>query len=120
MFCPSCRGEFRDGITACPDCGDQLLVQLPDMGNPDEPFEPVFQSADTALLPVVKSVLTGAGIPYVVQGDEAQSLYPLGAFGGGTEHRLLAAVILVPGSSAAAAKELLSTFADEDPPEAES
>lgn len=115
MWCLSCRGEFRDGVVTCPDCGTPLGSEAPPP-DPDEPLEAVFQSADASLLPVLKSVLRGAGIPFVVQGDEAQSLYPLGAFGGGTEHRLLSALILVPRSSVEAAKAVLSTF-DEAPPQ---
>ena len=29
MFCPTCRGEFREGILVCPDCEVSLVPALP-------------------------------------------------------------------------------------------
>lgn len=29
MFCPTCRGEFREGILVCPDCEVSLVADLP-------------------------------------------------------------------------------------------
>lgn len=108
MWCSTCRGEFVDEVTTCPDCGTPLVGELPEIEEPDEPFVQVFQSADASLLPVIKSVLTGAGIPHLVQGDEAQSLYPFGSLGGGSDKRLLAAVVLVPESRREAAEAVLT------------
>lgn len=107
MWCPTCRGEYVDEVSVCPDCGDPLVSELPEGELPDEPFVQVFRSADTSLLPVIKSVLSGAGIPHVVQGDEAQSLYPFGSVGGGSDDRLLGAVVLVPESRREAAEAVL-------------
>ena len=107
MWCPTCRGEFVDEVTMCPDCGDSLVSVQPENVDVEEPFVRVFRSADTSLLPVVKSVLTGAGIPHIVQGEEAQSLYPFGSVGGGSDDRLLGAVVLVPGSRREAAEAVL-------------
>ncbi|MBT8207439.1 MAG: DUF2007 domain-containing protein, partial [Acidimicrobiia bacterium] len=57
----------------------------------------------------VKSVLSGARIPHVVQGDETSlGLYPFGSLGGGSDDRLLAAVILVPESRREAAEAVLN------------
>lgn len=28
-YCPSCREEFRKGVTWCPDCDVELVAQLP-------------------------------------------------------------------------------------------
>jgi len=38
MFCPSCRGEFREGFTWCRDCEVSLVESLPD--EPEESCEP--------------------------------------------------------------------------------
>jgi hypothetical protein len=107
MWCPTCRGEFVDEVTVCPDCEVPLVEQMPEGEDPDEPFVQVFRTADTSLLPVVKSVLGGAGIPHIVQGDEAQGLYPFGSVGGGSDDRLLGAVVLVPESRREAAEAVL-------------
>ncbi len=67
----------------------------------------IFQTADSTLLPVIKSMLDGAGIPYIVQGDHALGMLPLGPFGTGVTRGLLGAIILVPRSRAPEAEELL-------------
>lgn len=114
MWCSTCRGEFVDEVTVCPDCGTPLGSELPDEEQAEGPFVQVFQSADASLLPVIKSVLSGARIPHVVQGDEAQSLYPFGSVGGGSDDRLLRAVVLVPESQREAAEAVLGELAPED------
>lgn len=70
----------------------------------------VFQTADSTLLPIIKSLLDGAGIPHVVQGDHALGLLPLGPFGTGVTRGLLGAIVLVPREHAAAAREILNAF----------
>lgn len=117
MWCPTCCGEFVDEITLCPDCGTPLVSELPEGEEIDEPFVQVFQSADASLLPVIKSVLSGAGIPHVVQGDEAQGLYPFGSLGGGPDDRLLGAVVLVPESRREAAEAVLADLDETAGPE---
>jgi hypothetical protein len=70
----------------------------------------VFQTADSTLLPIIKSLLDGAGIPHVVQGDHALGLLPLGPFGTGVTRGLLGAIVLVPREHAADAREILNAF----------
>lgn len=80
----------------------------------------VFQTADSTLLPIIKSMLDGAGIPHIVQGDHALGLLPLGPFGTGVTRGLLGAIILVPREHAAAAKEILNELPEasvDDAPE---
>lgn len=117
MWCPTCRGEFVDEVTICPDCGSPLISELPEAEEIDEPFVKVFRSADASLLPVIKSVLSGADIPHVVQGEEAQGLYPFGSLGGGQDKRLLGAVVLVPESRREAAEAVLAEFSEDAGPE---
>jgi hypothetical protein len=78
----------------------------------------VFQTADSTLLPIIKSMLDGAGIPHIVQGDHALGLLPLGPFGTGVTRGLLGAIILVPREHAAAAKEILNELPKADADEA--
>jgi hypothetical protein len=96
MFCtnPDCPdfvesgrpAEFVVGITVCPKCGE-YLTDMPPAGSdfqppeipspaeapapsPDTDFEPVFESWDPTEVPVVKSMLDAAGIPYLTRGEE--------------------------------------------------
>ena len=55
----------------------------------------LLQTDDCALLPVIKGLLDNAGIPYVVQGEHALGMMPLGPFGSGFSHGLLGAIVLV-------------------------
>lgn len=68
----------------------------------------VFDTADPALLPVIKSILSGAEIDFMVQGEEAMSLFPIEEGLGPFKKRGLAARVLVRPEDAEAAKELLS------------
>lgn len=37
MWCPKCKNEYIDGITTCVDCGCDLVEELPEEIDPDEP-----------------------------------------------------------------------------------
>jgi hypothetical protein len=110
MFCPECRSEYRDGIDVCAECGAALVEALPEAAGPDPELDAVFTTADSTLLPIVKSVLDSAGIPYLVQGDETLGLFPLGRFGVGVSKRTLGAIVRVPTDRLEEAKELLRGF----------
>lgn len=118
MYCPDCRAEYREGVETCPDCEIRLVVELPPEG-PDADLVPVFETADVSLLPVVTSVLDSARIPYLVQGEEALSVLPVGRWGAGISQsgRGLAATIRVEKGRAKEAEELLRPLAEgESPP----
>ncbi len=68
----------------------------------------VFDTSDPALLPVIKSLLQGAGIPFLVQGEEAMSMLPVGEIVGPFTKRGLAARVMVKPEDAEAAAELLA------------
>lgn len=110
MFCPNCQAEYREGFSQCSDCDVALVEALPpEPEHPKGPFTTVFRTADTSLLPVIESLLDGAEIPYLVQGEEsAQGLFPLGSIGGGSEGRLVGAVFKVPQEFEAEASALLA------------
>lgn len=114
MFCPTCRGEYRPEISSCPDCGVELVAELPDLEpHPDSEFVRVFETADVSLLPVIKSVLRSARIPFVTQGDEALGVLPVGRLGAGgisAGGHGLVATILVDRERHDEAQELLDQF----------
>jgi len=72
-----------------------------------EDFVTVLETADISLLAVVKSIFDGAAIPYLIQGDEALSLLPVGRLGGPFARRGLGAAVMVPPEYAETARELL-------------
>lgn len=37
MWCPKCKNEYIEGITTCVDCGCELVNELPEEIDPDEP-----------------------------------------------------------------------------------
>jgi hypothetical protein len=99
MYCPSCRAEFRTEITVCPDCGVDLVAGVPPPEPPsDTDLVAVFETADVALLPVIKSVLRSAEIPFITQGDEALGVLPVGRAGAGgisaSGHGLVATILV--------------------------
>jgi hypothetical protein len=87
------HGEYRDGISECPYCGQALVAENPaETPSPPEPpsdadpshagsgplrteadhsdLEPVFESSDPTEIPIVRSFLDAHGIPHVVVGEE--------------------------------------------------
>jgi len=72
----------------------------------------VFTTADVGLLPVVKSVLQSAEIPFIVQGEHSLAQLPTGLLAGPFARTGLAARVFVPAAHAAAARELLEPTAE--------
>jgi hypothetical protein len=114
LYCRSCRESYPEGAN-CPRCGEELVLPDPTAGTEqDAELVAVLRTSDSNLMPVVKSVLDAAGIPYLVQGDEAMGLLPLGPFGGGVFSGVLGASVLVPRDRAEEARELLESFEQPD------
>ena len=96
MFCPDCRGEYREGFTRCELCGVDLVEALSPVDETSEQdLVPAFQSTDGLLVAATRSALESQGIPVVVQGEEAQGLLPVNA------------VVLVPREHLTEAQELI-------------
>lgn len=118
MFCPRCRDEYRAGYDRCESCDLPLVHQLPPATpHPDVTMVSVFETADASLLPVIKSVLDSAGIPYLVQGDEAAGILPLGPLATGLFEHAMAAAVRVPADRADEARALLAEVDDAPPPD---
>jgi hypothetical protein len=90
MICPQCKSEYRPGFDRCTDCDIPLVDTLPELlpeGEQEaealttaegDDLVSVYHTADVALIPVLRSVLEGAGIPYTVQGEHAFGMEPSG------------------------------------------
>jgi hypothetical protein len=69
-FCPQCRVEYREGFTACADCGAPLVNTLPEAphdGEPaklsDEPLVLIYEAKDELQAADLKALLEKNGIP---------------------------------------------------------
>jgi len=84
MFCPNCHYEYEPGIVACPDCGADLVAELPAI----PPSPPTVKNSDelsqlvtvfeTYVLPeivIAKSILKEAGIYHISRDQMAESAY---------------------------------------------
>ena len=104
MFCPNpdcldfvesgVHGEYVDGISSCPTCGSYLVEKgalesagLSQIVDHDIDVEMVFVSADTTEITVVRSMIEGAGIPYIMDGLADQEYLGLGQAGIGIGRR---------------------------------
>ena len=107
MYCPQCEAEYREGYDRCADCDVDLVHTLP----PGEDHEAeehvkVFESSESDLIPVIKSLLEGAEIPYLTEGEDLMNLLPSEMLGG--FYRPSAEVkFKVPASRAEEARGLL-------------
>jgi len=125
MYCsnPECpdflatgaHGEFVTGVTACPYCRQPLVETIEDAApppgrEPDPSTEPeqVLETSDPAEFEIVKSILTGAGIPFLVQGQEQYKAFRGGHAAFRFNPRAGAVVFLVPAERAEEARALLT------------
>ncbi len=79
MFCPECGCEYSEGFYECVDCGIPLVHDPPPDVGPtvaEREIVTILETADPALISVVKSLLEGSNIWYVAQGAAMSSLFP--------------------------------------------
>lgn len=79
----------------------------------------VFSTADAALIPVVESVLAGAGIEYFAKGEEVQDLFGFGRMGTNYSYVTQPVEFLVREEDEAAARAALEPLAEPLPDDAE-
>ncbi len=138
MFCPNdecpdfietgLRAEYREDITRCPYCETPLVTAAPPVEprdendhplkprvGDDEPMEPVIEATDLTEVAVIKSVLDGAGIPYLAHGEQRFGAFR-GAFVSGSilNPGPRGVIFTVPSRMAEEARALLEEF-DGDP-----
>lgn len=86
MFCPECRGEFREGITRCANCEVDLVSERPQdspFGSPekmaamlaDKDLEAVWVGSFAAVTEKQKQ-LAVARIPSIIAPEEGQEIRP--------------------------------------------
>lgn len=88
VICPKCRAEYVSGVTACYECGADLVDVLPPEPTvsqpargpgraPAEPFSLVTVSVtfDPGLMGIAQTILQSAKIPVVVEGQYEEPLF---------------------------------------------
>ena len=113
MFCPTCEGEFREGIEVCPDCDVALVHELVEPYHDNSPLVRVFETADPAVLPLVKSLLEGSEIPFLIKGEETLGLFPARGVGLAVDPKARAAQVLVAEERADEVRALLQDLGPE-------
>ena len=76
MFCPRCGAEYRAGYERCADCDVALQTEPPADDHTAVPYVTVFETSEVDVIPVIKSLLDSAGIPFDTGGEAMMNLYP--------------------------------------------
>lgn len=77
MYCPQCGAEYRRGFDRCADCDVALVHEPPaEEDHTETPYVTVFESSEADVIPVIKSLLQGAGIPFNTRGEAMMNLFP--------------------------------------------
>jgi len=126
--CPDVRetglaGVYGDEMAQCPTCGTTLravALDSVDSGAPSGPhlevpaWDTVGFVADRNLLPVMRSVLQAAGIPFVIRNEFDQFASVYGAVASKLGLKVAAPAIAVPSERVEEARALLTTPAEWD------
>jgi zinc-ribbon domain/Putative prokaryotic signal transducing protein len=111
MFCPRCGEQYRAGFRRCAECGAALVEHRPHRTEPRRggpaPVA-VFETSNTGVLVVAKSLLEAEKISYLVQGEPLQDLFGAGRFGTGFSPIAGPMEIVVAAEDADSARDLLS------------
>jgi hypothetical protein len=136
MFCPNdecpdfvnsgLRSEYRDDVMTCPFCGSAMVAARPESPFPevegiiekppvadDEAMEPIIEATDLTEVAIIKSILEGAQVPFITQGENPFSAFR-GAFAGGSifNPRARGVVFTVPERMADEARALLEELVE--------
>ncbi len=99
MFCPKCGAEYVDGITACADCSEELVLELaPEKGNEYIDYVELITTYNHGDIAFIKSVFDTENITYFFDGEYFHQAGPLA----------LPVRLLVDNNQVEEAKKLLS------------
>lgn len=104
--CSTCGRPLEDGALSGTFDDDHAEI-CESCGHPDPKLVTILETSDDPHLMIAKSILEGAGIPYLVRGDEALGLLPLGGMAPWPLKHGVAAAIRVPAVYADDARTLL-------------
>ncbi len=117
MICPNCGSEYRPGFTRCSDCDVDLVEPSPPQEEPPQiDLVKIFEAGNPAVVPVVESLLTDAGIEFMTQSEPIQHLFGWGTFGSNLNFVIGPVYFLVRSEDAAEAREIVAHLEDPTPP----
>lgn len=118
-------GEYRLGVGECPYCGSRLVESLPtstdDVGERHRTgpeagsLEAVLDISDPSEIPVLESILRGAGIPFVLEGMERFRAFTGGSAPFRYNPRAGTVTLVVPAERAEEARALLTEVDPDEP-----
>ena len=78
MFCPSCRTEYVEGVTQCPDCKVDLVVQLPETPSPEfVDYQEILTTFNPVDIAMIKSLLENGDIDFYLHGENFNYVEPM-------------------------------------------
>ncbi len=108
MYCPQCGAEFRPGFDSCNACDVALVHDPPPDRHRKTPYVRVFSTSETDVLPVIKSLLQSADIPFETDGEAMLNLFPSDLLGPVLSRPRGEVRVFVEESRADEARELLT------------
>jgi hypothetical protein len=108
MFCPMCGDEYRAGFDRCGDCDTALVQERPPPPQPPGDVVTVLETGSQSLVAVARSILDGAGIPYIARNDRLQNLFGWGSIGTGFNVAMGVVRLQVPPEREREARALLT------------
>lgn len=106
--CPQCGDTTPDG-DRCGRCGALLDADIE-----------VLRTSEVTAIPVLKSILDGAEIPYYTRGESMMNLFPSEMLAPSLFRPKGEVCFMVPAEHAEEARQLLTPLSDEDMERAES
>jgi hypothetical protein len=106
MICPICETEYASETEKCPDCGCDLVEELPE-DSERLALELLLETRHRELLGDLTGRLEEAGIPYVVQSGTALPLFDGEGLPGGSDPAPWQARVLVVSAGFAEAGRML-------------
>ncbi len=113
MYCPECGAEYREGYEQCADCRVPLVPERPEPDREITDWVIVHETSQTDVLPVIKSLLRSAEIPFQTRGEDLLNLFPSEALGPLYTRHSAEVQLVVPPDRAEEARELLTAEFEE-------